>query len=461
MEPTNQSLAVTHRPGRFADVVGQRHVTVPMGRSIAAGRLASQVLLTGGSGLGKTTLARAAAAALLCETPLADRSDGDSCGTCATCTDVAAGNHIDVIELDAASNGGIDRIRELIQRAALGAMRADKKVYIVDEAHGITGAGSQAFLKLLEEPPAHTVWFLATTDPDKMIATIRGRCVSFELLPPPAGDLVDNLCRIADVEGWDCPRWVAERIVETSDPTLGIRGTVMGLERISALLAGDELDAGMVDVLLGVPGRTTIADLVFACESLDALDARDALAVARTQCSDAAIRDGLLDWARRGLATAGRDTLALAAYRLETALDIVAGPGRLDVAVAKLATVTVDADAEGVEVLAAAVTSLEERLANAGTDSYAHTPEAEPTPEARPAEPTTGVTGPPEVLEQLSLDDPVMAAEAEAATVRQVALHNDELWIGYADADAFAAHEDFWANVAWDVFETGLRTKQV
>ncbi len=450
----DQSLAVTHRPHRFVDVVGQRHVTVPLGRSINSGRLAPQVLLTGGSGLGKTTLARAAAAALLCETPMADRTDADSCGTCPTCTDIAAGTHVDVIELDAASNGGVDAIRDLISRASLGAARADKKVYIVDEAHGITGAGSQAFLKLLEEPPSHTVWFLATTDPDKMIDTIRGRCVTFELLPAPDADLVTNLGNIAAREGWELPDWAAQRIVETSDPKLGIRGTVMGLERIAGLLAdGTELDSAMVDMLLGVPGRSAIDAVTTACEAFDALAARDALKSARTQCSDSAIRDGLITWANAALATASASTIALATYRLETAIAVTAGIGHLDVAVAKLATISADADAHGIEVLTAAVAALEERLAS----TVAHT---DPKPTSG-TEVATGITGPAEVLAQLSLDDPIMAEEAEAATVRQVALQNGELWVGYTDADAFSAHEDFWTNVAWDVFEASLRPKQL
>ncbi len=450
---SQQSLAVTHRPNRFTDVVGQRHVTVPMGRAINSDRLAPQVLLTGGSGLGKTTLARAAAAALLCETPLSDRTDGDSCGTCATCLDIATGDHVDVIELDAASNGGVEAIRALITKAALGPMRADKKVYIVDEAHGITGAGSQAFLKLLEEPPAHTIWFLATTDPDKMIDTIRGRCVTFELLPAPDADLVTNIGNIATREGWELPDWAAQRIVETSDPKLGIRGTVMGLERIAGLLAdGTELDSAMVDMLLGVPGRSAIDAVTTACEELDALAARDALKSARTQCSDSAIRDGLITWANAGLATASASMIALATYRLETAISITAGIGHLDVAVAKLATITTDADTRGIEVLTAAVASLEERLCSAVTHN-----DPKPTSDTVTIE---GVTGPAEVLAQLSLEDPIMADEVEASTVCQVALHNGELWVGYADADAFSAYEDFWTNVAWETFEAGLRSKE-
>jgi len=392
-----------------------------MGKAISSDRLAPQVLLTGGSGLGKTTLARAATAALLCETPLEKRTDGDSCGTCESCVDIAAGNHIDVVEMDAASNGGIDAIRELIKKASLGAMKGDKKVYIIDEAHGITGAGSQAFLKLLEEPPAHTVWFLATTDPEKMIDTIRGRCVTFELLPPPAADLAENLVKIATEESWELPEWAAQRIVETSDPKLGIRGTVMGLERIAGLLsAGETLDEAMVDMLLGVPGRTAITELLTACESFDALQARDALQTARTQCSDTAIKDGLIAWANSGLSNATAENIALAAYRLEVTLDIKPGAGRLDVAVAKLATPTTNRTEDSVAVLTAAVDQLEARIANA-TSTASSTKELE-----------------------------------EASSVVKVAEVNGVLWVGYTDEQAYETNADQWQTIA---AERGLELK--
>lgn len=264
------SLAVRYRPRRFADVVGQAHVRVPLQRAVATGRLPAQLLFSGNSGLGKTTLARVAAAALLCETPMKERVNGDACGVCESCLMIAAGAHPDVVELDAASHGRVDEIRELASRASLVPLRGTHRVYIVDEAHGLSASGGQAFLKLLEEPPSHVVFMLATTDPDKMLRTTRGRCTEFELTTPTTGEMVANIERIATAEGWALDSATAAEIVAASDPELGVRGTIMSLEKLAGVLSGgDHLDADRAALLLGRPPAAEIAGLDVAIAAGD------------------------------------------------------------------------------------------------------------------------------------------------------------------------------------------------
>lgn len=264
------SLAVLYRPRRFADVVGQRHVKVPLMRAAVSGSLPQQILLSGGSGLGKTTLARICAAALLCEAPPASRPDGDCCGSCRSCLDVAAGTHPDVSEVDAASNGRVDEIRELASRAQLSPMRGGYRVYIIDEVHGLSAAGGQAFLKLLEEPPSHVVFMLATTDPDKMLYTNRSRCTQFELTPPTDQELIENLESVMRREGIPEREDVAKEVLGASDHELGVRGTLMSLEKILPVLRADpSVPVDSVSEILGRPSQEKVSRILAAVSAKD------------------------------------------------------------------------------------------------------------------------------------------------------------------------------------------------
>lgn len=256
------SLAVRHRPRRFADVVGQRHAKLPLQRALSRGALPQQLLFSGGSGLGKTTVARICAAALLCETDLELRENADSCGKCDNCIDVAAGRHPDVIEIDAASNGRVDEIREIASRAHLIPLRGAHRVYIVDEAHGLSAAGGQAFLKLLEEPPPHVVFMLATTDPERMLHTNRSRCVQFELVPPSREDVVAHLVRVAAAEGVAIEPTIAEEVLAASPPDLGIRGSLMSLEKVLPILSTGAVGVSSVAAALGRPPESAIRELL-------------------------------------------------------------------------------------------------------------------------------------------------------------------------------------------------------
>jgi DNA polymerase-3 subunit gamma/tau len=170
-----QSLYRRFRPSTFAEVRGQDHVVLALRNAVRDGRVAHAYLFSGPRGTGKTSTARILAKALNCT----DLHDGEPCGVCPSCLEIAKGTSLDVHELDAASNNGVDAMRDLVSRAALGSP-GRQKVYIVDEVHMLSTAASNALLKTLEEPPAHVIFVLATTDPQKVLPTIRSRTQHFE-----------------------------------------------------------------------------------------------------------------------------------------------------------------------------------------------------------------------------------------------------------------------------------------
>jgi DNA polymerase-3 subunit gamma/tau len=172
-----QVLARKYRPQKFSEVIGQEHVTRTLKNAIEQGRSAHGYIFSGHRGIGKTTVARILAMALNCRSQ--DHPIPEPCGICESCTEIRAGNSVDVIEIDAATNRGIDEIRELREAARYRPARDRFKIYILDEAHQITDAAFNALLKTLEEPPGHVVFMLATTQPEDIPQTIRSRCQHF------------------------------------------------------------------------------------------------------------------------------------------------------------------------------------------------------------------------------------------------------------------------------------------
>jgi DNA polymerase-3 subunit gamma/tau len=193
-----QALYRRFRPQRFSEVVGQDHVTRALRTAVRDGRVAHAYLFSGPRGTGKTSTARILAMALNCEKPEA----GEPCGVCGSCQSVRSGASLDVVELDSASNRGIDEMRDLLSRVALGTP-GRWKVYIVDEVHQVSSAAASALLKTLEDPPGHVIFVLATTDPQKVLDTIRSRTQHFEfrlLGPETLAGLLEDVARRARID---------------------------------------------------------------------------------------------------------------------------------------------------------------------------------------------------------------------------------------------------------------------
>jgi len=186
-----QVLARKYRPQKFSDVIGQEHVTRTLQNAIAQERIAHGYIFSGHRGIGKTTVARILAMALNCRS--AEKPVAEPCGICDSCTEIRAGNAVDVIEIDAATNRGIDEIRELREAARYRPARDRFKIYILDEAHQITDAAFNALLKTLEEPPGHVIFMMATTQPEDLPQTIRSRCQHFSFRAVKFEDILGQL----------------------------------------------------------------------------------------------------------------------------------------------------------------------------------------------------------------------------------------------------------------------------
>src|ERR1700735_5606838 len=198
-----QVLARKYRPQRFSDVAGQEHVTRTLGHALEQERIAHGYIFSGHRGIGKTTIARILAMALNCRNKIGspERPSPEPCGGCDSCKEIRAGNSLDMVEIDAATNRGIDEIRELRDAARYAPARDRYKIYLLDEAHQITGAAFNALLKTLEEPPEHVVFMMATTQPEDIPQTIRSRCQHFSFHAVKFDDIVTQLTQIANQEG--------------------------------------------------------------------------------------------------------------------------------------------------------------------------------------------------------------------------------------------------------------------
>jgi len=217
-----QVLARKYRPQRFADVAGQDHVTRTLMNALSQNRIAHGYIFSGHRGIGKTTIARIVAMALNCRTEIGSeaRPTPEPCGICESCTEIRQGNAVDVIEIDAATNRGIDEIRELRDAARYAPARDRYKIYILDEAHQITDAAFNALLKTLEEPPAHVIFMMATTQPEDIPQTIRSRCQHFSFHAVKFDDILAQLKMIAGEEQVEAEDGALALLAEAGDGSM-------------------------------------------------------------------------------------------------------------------------------------------------------------------------------------------------------------------------------------------------
>jgi DNA polymerase-3 subunit gamma/tau len=254
-----------YRPSIFADVIGQEHVTTPLSNALQSGKIHHAYLFSGPRGCGKTSSARIMARSLNCEkgpTPT-------PCGVCQSCTDLVANGpgSLDVIELDAATHGLVDDARDLRDKAFFAPVQSRYKIYIIDEAHQLGPGAANALLKVVEEPPAHVLFIFATTEPDKLISTIRSRThhYPFRLVPPAT--LGAHLEKICDAEGIKVAKGVIPLVVRASGGSVRDALSVLG-----QLLAGAGKDGVTYEIAVALLGYT---DGALLDESIDAIAARD------------------------------------------------------------------------------------------------------------------------------------------------------------------------------------------
>jgi DNA polymerase-3 subunit gamma/tau len=255
-----------YRPSVFADVIGQEHVTVPLSNALSSGRTHHAYLFSGPRGCGKTSSARIMARSLNCEkgpTPT-------PCGECQSCKDLVANGpgSIDVIELDAATHGLVDDARDLRDKAFFAPVNSKYKIYIIDEAHQLGPGAANALLKVVEEPPPHVIFIFATTEPEKLISTIRSRThhYPFRLVPP--GILTSHLEKIYAAEGVEVAKGVLPLVVRASGGSVRDALSVLG-----QLLAGAGKDGVSYDIAVQLLGFT---DGALLDDAIDALAAHDA-----------------------------------------------------------------------------------------------------------------------------------------------------------------------------------------
>jgi DNA polymerase-3 subunit gamma/tau len=261
-----------YRPSIFADVIGQEHVTTPLSNALELGKIHHAYLFSGPRGCGKTSSARIMARSLNCQkgpTPA-------PCGTCQSCKDLVANGpgSLDVIELDAATHGLVDDARDLRDKAFFAPVQSRYKIYIIDEAHQLGPGAANALLKVVEEPPAHVLFIFATTEPDKLISTIRSRThhYPFRLVPPAI--LSAHLEKICEQEGIKVAKGVIPLVVRSSGGSVRDALSVLG-----QLLAGAGSDGVTYEIAVALLGFT---DTALLDEAIDALAARDSASLFNT-----------------------------------------------------------------------------------------------------------------------------------------------------------------------------------
>ena len=442
-----QVVARRYRPQRFDELVGQEHVARGLSGAIESGRIGHAYLFTGARGVGKTSAARIYAKALECTS----RVRGEPCNVCDSCLGISAGQDVDVVEIDAASNRGIDEMRQLRQNVAVRPARGHYKTYIIDEVHMLTREAFNALLKTLEEPPAHVKFVLCTTEPDKLPITILSRCqrFDFQTVDPPA--IARRLAQIVEAEGArvtpDALALIARRAAGSMRDSQSLLEQLLGS-------ADGSIGVDEVHAVIGT-GREEKVGALIAC--LAARDARGALAAfdaATAGGADpggvleqvmAALRDSLLASVGCGaelmlqgeglgvdLAAVGRSTGTVTLLAMLQIIDHALGRMRSSGHAAVLAEMAIVrlASLEDLDSLADAVERVGTEPVGPTSPAVRPAPAARPMPTARPAEPvrekkTTDLTGPartvghpePVAPEPVAADSHVASGPVEPTTV--------------------------------------------
>jgi DNA polymerase III subunit gamma/tau len=259
-----QVLARKYRPQRFSEVIGQEHVTRTLRNAIEQGRIAHGYIFSGHRGIGKTTVARILAMALNCRS--AEKPVAEPCGVCDACVEIRGGNSVDVIEIDAATNRGIDEIRELREAARYRPARDRYKIYILDEAHQITDAAFNALLKTLEEPPGHVIFMLATTQPEDIPQTIRSRCQHFSFRAVSFDQIVSQLHDLCTRENIVAEEDALALLAEAGDGSM--RDALSLLDQAIASSQGP-LTGECIRGLIGVAPSGTLEEILKAVAGSD------------------------------------------------------------------------------------------------------------------------------------------------------------------------------------------------
>ncbi len=292
--PDRISLYRRHRPRTFADVVGQEAVVRTLRNAVQRNQVHHAYLFVGGRGTGKTSMAKILAACLNCT----DGPTTEPCGTCASCTSIAQATSLDVIEMDAASNNSVDDIRELRESVAYAPVSGKRKVYILDEAHMLSQAAWNAFLKTLEEPPPNTVFVLATTEANKVPATVVDRCHRFDFMRPTIGQLTFVVERAAREESIEIPPAAVATIARGA--TGSFRDALGTLEQLLTY-SGQTIAYEDVLAVLGVADAQLIEALIDAVQGGDAPAVLRAIGTCAEQGRDAGALGGDLETRAREL----------------------------------------------------------------------------------------------------------------------------------------------------------------
>ena len=249
------ALARKYRPQQFADMVGQAHVAQTLLSAFRQNKVSHAYLFTGTRGVGKTSAARILAKALRCES----NNPGVPCDKCQSCNEINAGNSLDVLEIDGASNNGVENVREIRENVKFMPSRGKVKVYIIDEVHMLTGAAFNALLKTLEEPPQHVTFVLATTEVQKIPATILSRCQRFDFKRVPLIQIQEHLARLMSMEGIKVENQALRMIARKAEGS--IRDALSTLDQVLAL-TDKNLTAKSVSESLGILGTNFLAEIL-------------------------------------------------------------------------------------------------------------------------------------------------------------------------------------------------------